>query len=352
MKPRTCIYCQAENARGREHSLPMGLGSFKGHHILQNVICKACNEPISKAEEQFLRVGPEGFIRQVLGITGRKDHEKTSPFYRGSSGAPPIEIKHAFPKTKTDVIWEILPGTKSLNVIRQIGVSTEDGKVIQIPISKRVTSKKNLLKLLEKHGLEKAKPVYYYTDPDDKDDFLSILRQIWPDLKVKNMPAPEKKEGFYASIKVTVTSLYHRALAKIGFHYFLAVSQPRFTGAEVEFSPIRSFIRDGKDRPEDFVVQNDTPILHDLDKGYTLSSWGHLLTARIGTRAIISRVQFFIGPEYLPPIFDIRLGRSPSKIIYPERFGHFYSYYSEGHKSGYDGEVEPLKIIRNIYLRR
>jgi len=352
MKSKTCIYCQAKTGKGREHCIPMGLGSFKGHHILRNLICRDCNEAISKAEEQFLRVGPEGFIRQVLGINGRKHHEKTSPFYRGSSGAPPIEIKHPFPKTKTDVLWEILPGTKSLNAIRQIGVSTEDGKVIQIPISKRVTSKKSLLELLEKHGLEKAKPVYYFTDPEDKDDFLSILRQIWPDLKVENMPPPEKKEGFYALIKVTVTSLYHRAIAKIGFHYFLAVSQPRFTGTEAEFSPIRSFIRDGKGRPEDFVAQNDMPILNDLDKGYTLSSWGHLLTARIGRRAIMSRVQFFIGPEYLPPIFDIKLGENPSKIIYPERFGHFYSYYSEGHKSSYDGEVEPLKIIRNIYLRR
>ena len=157
MKPKTCIYCQAKTGKGREHCLPLGLGSFKGHHILRNLICRECNEPISKAEEQFLRVGPEGLIRQVLGITGRKHHKKISPFYRGSSGAPPIEIKHPIPKTQTDVLWEILPGTKSLNPIRQIGVSTEDGKVIQIPIHKEVSSKTDLLGILEKHGLEKAK---------------------------------------------------------------------------------------------------------------------------------------------------------------------------------------------------
>jgi hypothetical protein len=352
MKLNICIYCQSKAEKGREHCIPLGLGSFKGHHILRSLICSNCNESISKAEEQFLRVGPEGFIRQVLGITGRKHHEKISPFYRGSSGAPPIEIKHPFPNTKTDVLWEILPGTKSLKPIRQIGVSAEDGKIIQIPIHKKVSSETLLLGILKKHGLEKAKPVYFFTDSEDKDNFLNILRQIWPDLKVEKVSIPENKEGFYASINVTVTSLYHRALAKIGFHYFLAVSKPRFTGTEAEFSPIKSFIRDGKGRPEDFVVQNDTPILHDLNKGYTLSSWGHLLTTRIGTRAIISRVQFFIGPEYLPPIYDIKLGRNPSKIIYPERFGHIYSYYSKGHKNGYDGKVEPLKIISKIFLRR
>jgi len=355
MKSKTCIYCQHNPGQGKEHCLPMGFGSFRGHHILPKLICRECNEPISKAEEQFLRVGPEGLLRLLLGITGRKDHKKISPFLRGSSGAPPIEIKLPFPKTKTDVLWEILPGTKSLYAIYQIGMSNKDGKVIQIPIPKSVTSKKDLLGLLKKHGQEKSKPVYFFVDPEDKDNFISILRQIWPDLsitKVENMHPPENGAGFYAPIKVTVTSLYHRAIAKIGFHYFLAVSQHRFTGTEPAFEPIRSFIRDGKGRPENFVVQNDSPILYDLNRGQTLSSWGHLLTARIGMREIISRVQFFIGPEYLPPIFDIKLGKNPSKIYYPESFGHFYSYFSEEHKSGYYGEVSPLKIISKALLPR
>ena len=134
MKTKTCIYCQQNPGQGNEHCLPMGFGSFKGHHILPKLICRECNKPISKAEEQLLRVGPEGFIRQVLGITGRKHHEKISPFQRGSSGAPPIEIKHPFPKTKTDVLWEIFPGTKSLYAISQIGMSDKDGKIVQIPI--------------------------------------------------------------------------------------------------------------------------------------------------------------------------------------------------------------------------
>jgi len=229
-------------------------------------------------------------------------------------------------------------------------MSIEEGKIIPIPLPEKITSGSDLLKHLSEHNLEKADPVYYFSAPEEWDDLAAIIHQLWPDEKVNRMPVIEDKSTVATPVKITVTDHYFRALAKIGFHYFLAVSQPRFKGTETAFEPIRSFIRDGKGRPEDFVVQNDKPILHDLDRGYSISRLGHLLTARIGMRWIKARVQFFIGPEYLPPIFDIRLGRNPSKIIYPERFGHFYYYFSEEDKSSYDGEVAPIRIVRKSLI--
>lgn len=350
MTPKLCIYCSSKADKAKEHCLPRGLGNFRNHHILRNIICSACNKPISIAEEQFLRASPEAFIRRVLGIKGRKYHKAISPFSRGSAGAPRLEMMYPYPKTTLEILWEVIPGTKDLVPLRQIGMSLEKGKIIPIPLPAKITSSLDLLKYLREHNLEKAEPVYYFSAPGEWDDLVDIIRQLWPDKKVNRMPMIEDKSTIATPVKITVTSHYFRALAKIGFHYFLAVSRPRFTGAESAFELIRSFIRDGKDRPEDFVVQNDKPILHDLDRGYTLSKLGHLLIARIDMKAIISRVQFFIGPEYLPPIFDIRLGKNPSKVIYNEQFGHHYSYYTGGRKGGYDGEVTPIKIVRKSLL--
>jgi len=46
------------------------------------------------------------------------------------------------------------------------------------------------------------------------------------------------------SIKFTVNDRYFRAIAKIGFHYFLT-KFPRFRGDEACFTEIRNFIMNG-----------------------------------------------------------------------------------------------------------
>jgi len=82
-----CSYCGKEEANSQEHYLPACLGSFRNFGKLDNKMCRKCNSEIGRIEEQFCRCGPEAFFRIVLGIKGRKHHEKPSPFYRGSAGS-------------------------------------------------------------------------------------------------------------------------------------------------------------------------------------------------------------------------------------------------------------------------
>jgi len=352
MKSKPCIYCSSIADNTTEHCLPKGLGSFKGHHILKNTICKACNKPISIAEEQFLRASPEAFIRQILGIKGRKYHDEISPFYRGSAGAPPIVIKRPYPGSDIEVLWEIIPGTKTLNPLRQILMTVDNVDVIPIPIPRKISSKDELLDILRERNLEKAKPLYFFGNQEDWQTFQDILTQIWPGRRVTHMLLPPRERlKIQANVKIRVTSLYFRAVAKIGFHYFLSVFSDRFNGSEREFDPIRSFIRDGKGQPEEFVFQTKKQILDALHKGFTTKNWGHLLTAEVRNSFIFSKVQFFVGPDNMPQVFEIRLGNNPSRFSFPESNGHFYSYYPEGPKNGYDGEVIPMRKI-NIMIPR
>lgn len=347
-----CIYCSSRVDRTKEHCLPKGLGSFKGHHILENRICNSCNKPISRAEEQFLRASPEALFRQILGIKGRKYHKAVSPFYRGSSGAPPIVINHPFPGTDQVLLWEVIPGTSNIIPLRQIGMSSGKEKVIPIPLPTKLDSKVKLIQHLRRYNLENAEPVYFYSPSEEWDNMINILQQIWPNIKESKLPLQKQDTRVIATTKVTVTSLYFRAVAKIGFHYFLYTFSHRFSGRESEFTHIRSFIKDGIGQPEEFVHQIEKQIVFDLARGFRTKTWGHFLTAATTNNTIISRIQFFVGPHNLPQVFKIRIGLNPSRIRYPEYYGHFYSYFLEGPKNGYDGEVIQLYFPRRTLLPR
>src|ERR1700691_4868319 len=86
-----CIYCHADDLT-EEHHLPACLGNFKGYVSLFDRVCSKCNAICGQLDEQLCRSGGEAFFRVFLGITGRKTHAKVSPFYRGSSGAPALEM--------------------------------------------------------------------------------------------------------------------------------------------------------------------------------------------------------------------------------------------------------------------
>jgi hypothetical protein len=58
---------------------------------------------------------------------------------------------------------------------------------------------------------------------------------------------------------------YIRALAKLGFHYFLKFSN-LYRGSEPEFGPIRAFIRNGDANWRQFVQLMANPFVPQLAK--------------------------------------------------------------------------------------
>jgi hypothetical protein len=70
-------------------------------------------------------------------------------------------------------------------------------------------------------------------------------------------------------VKVTLTNRYFRALAKIGFHYFLT-KYPRFRGDEPCFEEIRNFITHDcrVDEIGRFVTQSQKQFVYQLREGY------------------------------------------------------------------------------------
>jgi hypothetical protein len=129
-------------------------------------------------------------------------------------------------------------------------------------------------------------------------------------------------------VDFTVTERYFRDLAEIGFHYFL-FQISRYTGAEDIFKDIRKFIMtDGPlDRIDNFVRRYNGQLLPELQMGLKPSEWFHLTTAEVDEYNLSSRIQLFVGPEYLAPIWRIQLAKNPSPIKWNEFHISLYRYY-------------------------
>jgi hypothetical protein len=72
-----CVYCGALPF-GDEHWLPRSLGRFRGFELLTDRICRTCNEQLGLLDEEFIRTGPEGTFRAMLGVAGRHG-DSTNP---------------------------------------------------------------------------------------------------------------------------------------------------------------------------------------------------------------------------------------------------------------------------------
>ena len=93
-----CIYC-SRVADSVEHPLPAAFGEFKSAPLLENRICKKCNnQSLGILDEQLTRCGPEAFFRKLYDVHGRTTHEKINPFERGSAGARRLNARAVDPK--------------------------------------------------------------------------------------------------------------------------------------------------------------------------------------------------------------------------------------------------------------
>jgi len=344
-----CIYCGCKENFSDEHCLPAGLGEFVGHHILTDKICVTCNNKLSRLEVQFLRVGPEGLFRHYLKIDGRKRHKKRSPYYHWASGAPPLEIKLQNPETGIEMLWEIDQETGKLQEMNQIVFKFSSGEIFPIPVSEEIKSQEEFQKHIERafefagFSLKEAEPIHITFDPEKNSSVEDWMRNLYKKKITFVERDPQKRKAkVKAAIKVQVTHLYFRAIAKIGFHYFLAL-HPELKGSEVCFTEIRNFILEGESDPDLFVKQVKGQIIHQLKDNVVPSVWGHVVTAEREENSMRSKLQFFVGPESTSPIyFLVELGKTPGRIIYTSHEGHFYRYYENGPKDGKVGVVDPL----------
>lgn len=336
-----CIYCGWEGKLSGEHYLPKCLGTFRGYEQLWDRICIDCNNKFSVLDEQFCRSGPEAILRERFNVKGYKHHSYQSPFQRGSAGARPLELGGMDEEgTLVDFYYHRQTGVARRK--RQIIFFETNIGQVSIQITDDMTEPGALDAALGRAGVKTAFGLVEVVCERGERDWMLRLLSIYKDAMIGEPVFAETTEGWLKDVYAGArpTEKYFRGLAKIGFHYFLKHMR-EFRGSEDCFASIRHFITEG--HREDVYMFIDgwvnEMVVDDLQAKPSADGYRHRLEAEADCQQLLSRLQFFIGPDVRPPIYTIRLGGRHLRIDYKRKRAHSFVYSSDYQRDGYDGEM-------------
>lgn len=340
-----CLYCSSPGL-SREHILPAAFGEFEGAPILRNRICGACNQRLGILDEQMTRSGPDAFIRNYFSISGRSSHDRVNNFYRGSAGGQRLEMKIFDPSLGIEVLIERTNG--AYRQMRQIIVTeTATGTSRHIPIPDDMTAEQ-LRAAVDSLSLTPPVDIILISSPEEEPWVHELLRMVSPATTFGDSIPGTISYGPGAVVSFGLTQRYFRAVAKIGFHYFLSQFQ-EYTGHEPEFSGIRRYISVGDcdvTRANEFVGERQVPLLAQALGGARPDGWvGHILCADINNGEYRAHVQTFICDEFKPRIYTVRLGRRIDTHK-DGAAGHRFVYFTDGHHGGFAGVTNELTSMR------
>jgi hypothetical protein len=284
-------------------------------------------------------------LRKRYGIEGREHHQKVNPFYRGSAGGRPIRFLCWDESFECEVLVELIGGNEARQ-LSQLIVKGQSGPHHHIPLTPAMT-RQSLGRAIVALNLTAPLSVRLIYDPSTEQWAADLFRQLWPDFPLPNstMGASRFQGGI---IQFQTTSRYYRAIAKIGFHYFLT-QFPNYSGHESFFSEIRDFIIDDATefspaRINRFIGIHQSPLAPPAS-----GSVGHLLCAEIREGACFAHFEPFVTPSGRLRAFLIRLGNDPKTKDSKVR-SQMHLYYARGKIGRYSGDA--LEILpQHIGLR-
>lgn len=342
-----CIYCSQsfDSSRGQgDHIITSRLGEFR-EDVRFRGICPKCNAQIGQSEQQLLQCGPEAFFRRVVRPATPPSRKKRGHSSVGAHGAPPPlntvrlgDYQALVSIDRSDV--------RSVHPSDQLVVETEDGKQHQIKLFPGMKSGdlRARLRRLQPRKLTRA---WLNSDPDQTDGYRSLLKSIWPEHKYETLPdIPAGNHRVDGRIRFKITDRYFRAIAKIGFHYYLAHTQRGLKGDEPCFRDLRRFIMEGGQHEpflQERAIRFSPQLRRWFEKLLGSDGWCHILTMDETNDLSIAYVHLFFGPRSNHSGYQIRLGCCNTNIYAPTFFrGDVYVYDVVQEKIGPAGEVHKL----------
>jgi hypothetical protein len=334
-----CVYttpaglCKGEAPLSKnEHYLPRALGNFKNNEPLVDRICDDCQHVCSQLEDVFAHNSPEAFFREMVGRVGRKNKQGKNIFYEPTWGIPPLAVLGRHPGHDFEILWEMV-GDHACAPLSQLVFISNDGKSTQLPFRPGRWTVERIQEILRVRGVTADHIVAVGNTDEEHAEMKALTDVLSPKGKEREVAQLVNGADIDGEMKAEISEKYVRAIAKVGFHYFLKYF-PHFTGLEPEFDDIKRFIYEG--RVDRLIVRpGDEPFLRDLQqKGARLNKWCHLLSAESKESGIEARIQFFAGPEVNPIVWSVVITEKPSKHI--QFTGHVFAYFDEA-KDGYDG---------------
>lgn len=342
---RSCIYC-SETPDSLEHPLPAAFGEFRDAPHLEGQICKKCNGCLGLLDEQLTRCGPEALLRRFYGVQGRSTHESVNVFERGSAGGHRLDLRAKDNALGMDVLLEIENGTA--RQMRQIVFVEKSGRTHHLPIREGSSPEQLRAAFNRLSVVQPCEDVRIFCGPEEKKWVERLIKETWPSATLgEGNLGSTTYQGAVGT--VVLTDRYFRAVAKMGFHYFLT-QFPEYTGHEPMFSEIRQFILQGGggvDRANEFIRERAHALLDEmLTPGVRPNGWrAHLLCAEIKPGECLAYVQTFVTENWKAPIYAIRLARDAA-IVDCRAAGHAYMYYGNGQEGNFSGDALRLESTR------
>lgn len=364
LEGKRCIYtspgglCAGGSPLNDEHYLPRGLGNFRNFRLPRETICEDCNGRFGKLDEILLNSGPEALLRRTHGIKGRAKHRSKDLFHELNQGLPPIEVNAWLPNdpspTRMEVVDRVVAQPR-----RELIFEEEGGQQQVVPVPHRVNTVDALNVHLKRYGvLDRAWPQISVNCSADDAEFVTLVEQRFG--KIESGGSEPDRTSYPATVRaaslVTLPPEYHRAIAKIGFHFFLSCFAPPLSGFEDTFNEVKEFIYQGED-PRKFIACT----VGDIDRaGTQITTWAHVLAAGWAGQEMVATVQLFAGSDSgmnfvagsqkgetfsgnfneQALVWFVRLGRADLSDL-GRKASAFVGY--EEARDGYDGEVQELQ---------
>ena len=346
-----CIYCNASNPQwAKAHVVPRLMGTFKNQPTLLKKVCKDCDTVIGECEALLSKCTIEGVLLKHIGIVGRHKGTSSSPFRRGHSGHPPIKLTTAIPGYDQTARVEPIGDSHNVDLIPQLIITDKHGSREEIAINNpdciNISEWSILLtKCLQGH----VKDLDIVGLSDEQ---YALISHVFRELGITHDPienltiSPVVKQQALVKGASEFDDRYFRAIAKIAFHYFLLHTKV-FDGYESEYNTIRRFIRYGEGDVSSFLTKHSQPIAHDTAGRDRPPYYGHVLRTDLDSNSISVCVQLFIGHDYLPDWYKVKLSQKQQVIfLQTEEFGHYYKYLELDERSQYDGDIEQVTVAQ------
>jgi hypothetical protein len=257
-----------------------------------------------------------------------------NPFYRGSAGGQRVKFLAWDESFQCDLLIELTGGDQGRQ-LTQLILRGQSGPHHHIPLTASMAPKE----LREQIGaLQLAAPLELRLifDPATEQWAVDLFKELWPDQQLPETTVGAT--GFKGGVvKFQTTNRYFRAIAKIGFHYFLT-QFPEYSGREPIFDDIRNFIiSDVKelmpDRINRFIGIHQSPIAPP-----STGLVGHLLCAEVSKGACLAHFEPFVTPIGRMHAFQISLGEDSTMQDVAIR-SHLHLYYGQGKVGRYSGDA-------------
>jgi hypothetical protein len=240
---------------------------------------------------------------------------------------------------------------KDVTAIDQLVIVDAKKGEFYLPLSPQMTTDQ-LRRKIERSGYKPSERTFLHAGDANWPHYVALMRELWPDVSIEERSGLDRGVHRIAGrASFTFHADYFRAIAKIGFHYYLLHTRRGIQGTEPEFAAIRDFIRNGGDHKPLFEAPGARFALPfgEVPDGRAVlpGVWTHIVAADETADAAMAMVTLFMGPRSLAPVYHIRLATFASPIIVPDaRFTHAYLYDAAESSGTHAGRVEAISSTR------